>query len=115
MERMASPLSPLAGAAMGQLGYPSTLPSARDHPAFPAARKSRLNRTVRYGTEGADTLSRCVHARAGRPYSPFHEETRVSDTLALADDSLSARQRHVLDAALALLVEGGDNLTMTGV
>lgn len=39
----------------------------------------------------------------------------MSDTLALADDSLSARQRHVLDAALALLVEGGDNLTMTGV
>ncbi|WP_127142879.1 TetR/AcrR family transcriptional regulator [Pelagibacterium montanilacus] len=37
--------------------------------------------------------------------------------LAISDDApgLSDRQRDVLDAALALLVDGGDGLTMTGV
>ncbi|KXF76872.1 TetR family transcriptional regulator [Paramesorhizobium deserti] len=33
----------------------------------------------------------------------------------VSDDTLTARQKDVLDAALGLLVEGGDALTMTGV
>lgn len=35
--------------------------------------------------------------------------------LNIADEGLSERQMAVLDAALSLLVEGGDGLTMTGV
>ncbi|RDE08953.1 TetR/AcrR family transcriptional regulator [Pelagibacterium lacus] len=36
-------------------------------------------------------------------------------TLTISDDTLTDRQKDVLDAALALLVHGGDGLTMTGV
>ncbi|WP_421951559.1 TetR/AcrR family transcriptional regulator C-terminal domain-containing protein [Pelagibacterium sp.] len=36
-------------------------------------------------------------------------------TLTISDDTLTARQKDVLDAALGLLVDGGDGLTMTGV
>lgn len=36
-------------------------------------------------------------------------------TLKISDDTLTDRQKDVLDAALGLLVEGGDGLTMTGV
>jgi AcrR family transcriptional regulator len=36
-------------------------------------------------------------------------------TLTISDDTLTDRQKDVLDAALGLLVEGGDGLTMTGV
>ena len=35
--------------------------------------------------------------------------------LTIGDDTLTDRQKVVLDAALGLLVEGGDGLTMTGV
>lgn len=35
--------------------------------------------------------------------------------LTIGDDTLTDRQKDVLDAALGLLVEGGDGLTMTGV
>lgn len=36
-------------------------------------------------------------------------------TLTIGDDTLTHRQKEVLDAALGLLVDGGDGLTMTGV
>ncbi len=36
-------------------------------------------------------------------------------TLSIGEDNLTERQRDVLDAALGLLVDGGDGLTMTGV
>jgi len=36
-------------------------------------------------------------------------------TLTIGEDNLTERQRAVLDAALGLLVDGGDGLTMTGV
>lgn len=36
-------------------------------------------------------------------------------TLTISEDTLTDRQKDVLDAALGLLVEGGDGLTMTGV
>ena len=39
----------------------------------------------------------------------------MPSTLTVGDDTLTSRQKEVLDAALALLVEGGDGLTMTGV
>jgi AcrR family transcriptional regulator len=40
---------------------------------------------------------------------------RVQDRVEVDSDSLTARQKDVLDAALSLLVEGGDTLTMTSV
>ena len=36
-------------------------------------------------------------------------------TLTISDETLTDRQKDVLDAALGLLVDGGDGLTMTGV
>ncbi|PRD45387.1 TetR family transcriptional regulator [Phyllobacterium phragmitis] len=51
------------------------------------------NRNVRYGSAGA----------------------KVQGRVDVSGDSLTARQKDVLDAALGLLVEGGDALTMTGV
>src|SRR5690606_5845460 len=58
---------------------------------------SLLHRTVTYGTAGAKELY------------------RVSVTIRQASETFTPRQQAVLTAALDLLVEAGDGLTMTAV
>jgi AcrR family transcriptional regulator len=57
-----------------------------------------LRRTVRYGTT-----------------PPNFGAIRLSAVLAIADDTFTPRQQQVLSAALELLVQQGDGLTMTAV
>ena len=57
----------------------------------------------------ATTFGRLYYTRT-RTLSPV-----APPTLTISDDSLTDRQKDVLDAALGLLVDGGDGLTMTGV
>jgi len=62
------------------------------------------NRNVRYGKSGADERRDLVGV-----------EAKVQGRVEVSDETLTARQKDVLDAALGLLVESGDTLTMTGV
>src|SRR5690606_16650373 len=75
-------------------------------------------RTVPYGTrQQCSRGPRDGARRLFRSREPIRQEVLsvTPPTLTISDETLTDRQKDVLDAALGLLVDGGDGLTMTGV